>query len=106
MSSSQEPDLMRLYLRHCAVGFALSAIFVGLILYFDIARIGSLIAGSDVGYLALFLLWFFNGTIFGSVQFAISIMLNAEDDDEDDGPPGGMLVPIRVSNNGTKSRRL
>lgn len=96
MSDTEEPDLMRLYLRHCAVGFVLSAIFVALILYYDIARIGSLVAGSDVGYLAVFLLWFFNGTIFGSVQFAISIMLNADDDDEDDDPPGGMLVPVRV----------
>ena len=102
MRPQNEPDLMRLYLRHCAVGFALSAVFVGLILWYNIAGLGSLIAGSDVGWLAVFLLWFFNGTIFGSVQFAIVIMSQA-DDDEDDDDPRGPLIPIRAHAHGKRS---
>lgn len=94
MRPSGEPDLMRLYLRHCAIGFALSAIFVAALLWRDVAGLGSLIAGSDVGPLAVFLLWFFHGTVFGSVQFAIMIMLQSEDDDDDD--HRGPLIPIRV----------
>lgn len=96
MKPANEPDLMRLYLRHCLVGFVLSAVFVALLLWYDIARIGTLVAGSDVGYLAVFLLWFFHGTIFGSVQFAVSIMLNADRDDNDDHRGGGTPVPVRV----------
>ena len=96
MKPENEPDLMRLYLRHCLVGFLLAAVFVGLILWFDVAQIGRLVAGSDVGILAVFLLWFFHGTVFGSVQFAISIMLNAERDDDDDHRGGGDLIPVRV----------
>ncbi len=94
MKPANEPDLMRLYLRHCVVGFVLSAVFVGLILWYDIARIGSLVAGSDVGWLAVFLLWFFNGTVFGSVQFAVNIILNAENENDDRG--GGRPIPVRV----------
>ncbi len=71
---NSEPKLMRLYLAHCAIGFALSAVFVAMLLFFDVAGLGHLIATSDVGLLALFLLWFFNGTVFGSVQFAIVVM--------------------------------
>ena len=73
-----EPRLMPLYLLHCAIGFALSAVFVALLLFFDIAGLQGLIFGADVGPLALFLLWFFNGTVFGSVQFAVMLMLQAE----------------------------
>lgn len=96
MNQKPEPDLMRLYLLHCAIGFVLSAVFVGLILAYDVVGLRGLVMGSDVGWLAVFLLWFFNGTVFGSVQFAIVLMLDADDDD-DDGPRRGELVPVRVA---------
>ena len=101
MRPSHEPNLMRLYLRHCAMGFALSAVFVGLVLWYDVAGLGHLVMASDVGLLAVFLLWFFNGTVFGSVQFAISIML-MQDSDNDDGPRRGLMVPVRLEE---KSKR-
>ena len=102
MRPENEPDLMRLYLRHCAIGFVLSAVFVALILWRDVAGLGSLIAGSDVGYLAVFLLWFFNGTVFGSVQFAIVVMAQTDDDDDDD--QRGPLIPIRVEAGASRGR--
>ena len=96
MRPDNEPNLMQLYLRHCIIGFGLSAVFVALLLWRDVAGLGSLIAGSDIGWLAVFLLWFFHGTIFGGVQFAIMIMLRADDDDDDDDQRGRM-IPIRVT---------
>ncbi len=105
MRPTNEPNLMRLYLCHCAIGFALSAVFVAMLLWRDVAGLGSLIAGSDVGALAVFLLWFFHGTIFGSVQFAIMIMLQSEDSDDDGDDQRGMLIPIRMPVK-TNSRRL
>lgn len=98
MKDQREPNLMRLYLLHCAVGFLLSAIFVGLILWFDVGHLASLIAGSDVGLLAVFLLWFFHGTVFGSVQFAVMVMLKTERDSDDDhhGKAAPMGNPVRV----------
>ncbi len=102
MKPSNEPDLMRLYLKHCAIGFALSSVFVALILWRDVAGLGTLIAGSDVGVLAVFLLWFFHGTIFGGVQFAIMLMLQANDDNDDD-DHRGTLIPIRVTAGGPRN---
>ena len=96
MRPNNEPNLMQLYLRHCIIGFCLSAVFVTLLLWRDVAGLGSLIAGSDIGWLAVFLLWFFHGTIFGGVQFAIMIMLSADDDDDDDDQRGRM-IPIRIT---------
>lgn len=97
MTHDDEPNLMQLYLRHCAVGFLAAAVFVAMLLFYDIARLGTLVAGSDIGWLAVFLLWFFHGTVFGGVQFALSIMLDAQDDDDDDDHHGGRLIPIRVT---------
>jgi len=93
MRPRNEPDLMRLYLRHCAIGFLLSAVFVGLLLWLDVAGLGSLIARSDIGWLAVFLLWYFNGTVFGSVQFAIVVMSQAQADNDDQ---RGTLIPVPV----------
>lgn len=109
MSIKHEPNLMRLYLRHCAVGFALSAVFVGLILWFDVGNLASLILGSDVGLLAVFLLWFFHGTIFGSVQFAVMVMLKTENDDDDRGTPHpvhAVRVPVSAMADRETKRRV
>ena len=101
MHPNKEPHLMWLYLRHCAIGFALSAVFVGLILWYDVVGLGGLIMGSDIGILAAFLLWFFHGTVFGSVQFAIVVMFMA-DNDNDETPRRGLLIPVRIA---TKAKR-
>lgn len=81
------PRLIRLYLRQIGIGFALSAVFVGLLLGFDVAHLRSLMLATQGGFLAAFLLFFFNGLVFAGVQFAITIMRMAEP--EDKGPRGG-----------------
>jgi len=86
---------MRLYLRHCAIGFGLSTAFVFGLLWLDIAGLASLVAGSDVGVLAVFLLWFFHGSLFGAVQFGVMLVLNATDED-DGGSGGGGCRPVPV----------
>jgi hypothetical protein len=68
------PRLVRLYIRHAAIGFGLSAAFVALLLFYDVAGLGGLIAGSDMGWLAILMLWVFNGIVFAGVQFGIAIM--------------------------------
>jgi hypothetical protein len=75
------PALIKLYIRSCLTGFAIAAVFVGLLVYFDIARIGSLVGNSDKGGLALIVLWVLNGIVFAGVQFGIAIMGMAEKDD-------------------------
>ncbi len=83
------PRLIRLYISNVLIGFALAAVFVGLLLWLDIANLRHLFASSDVGWLAVAILWFSNGIIFAGVQFAIAVM-RMKDDDDDDGPGGGL----------------
>ena len=86
------PDLIKLYIKSVAIGFVLSAIFVGLLIGFDVMGLGGLIARSEVGVLAVLMIWFFNGIVFAGVQFAFAIMAMADDDDDE--PRGGH--PARV----------
>ena len=93
------PELVRLYIRSVAVGFGVSAVFTGALVWWDVAGIGHLILGSDIGWLAAALMVVFNGIVFSAVQFAVRIMGMAE---EDEGPKGGhgasepVLVPVPV----------
>jgi TRAP-type C4-dicarboxylate transport system permease small subunit len=97
------PDLVRLYIRSVAVGFAISAAFTAGLVWWDIAGLGHLILGSDIGWIAAAMMVVFNGIVFAAVEFAIRIMAMAE---EDDGPRGGhgarvpvpVAVPVRARN--------
>ena len=72
------PELVRLYIRQVAIGFAISAAFVAMLIGLDVAGLRGLIWRSPDGWLAVFLLFFFNGLVFAGVQFAISVMAMAE----------------------------
>lgn len=84
------PKLIRLYIINVITGFGLAALMVGAILWLDVAHLRHLVTTSDQGLLAFFLLWFFHGIVFAGVQFAIAIMNMAEDD----GPKGGLRLPV------------
>lgn len=79
------PELVRLYIRNVVFGALLSVVFVGLLLWLNIANLRHLILGSDIGYIAVALLFVFNTVVFAGVQFAISVMRMAEENQ----PPGG-----------------
>ncbi|MFP4275744.1 MAG: hypothetical protein ACLFRU_12030 [Paracoccaceae bacterium] len=84
------PRLIRLYIVQTAIGFAVSAAFVAMILWFNVANLWHLVTHDPAGLMAVFLLWLFNGIVFSGVQFGISIMRMA---DSDDTPPGGTRQP-------------
>jgi TRAP-type C4-dicarboxylate transport system permease small subunit len=94
------PDLIRLYIRSTVLGFAISAAFTAGLVWWDVAGLGHLILGSDIGWIAAAMMVVFNGIVFAAVEFAIRIMAMAEDDS---GPKGGhgarepVLVPVLVS---------
>lgn len=85
--------LVRLYLINIALGFALAAVFVAILLWFDVAGLRGLVTGTKGGMIAVFMLVFFNGLVFSGVQFAIRIMMMAEDD----APGGGLRDPQSIA---------
>ena len=98
------PKLVRLYLVNIAIGFGLAAVFVAMILWFNIGNLWHLVTHSDKGWLAVLILWVANGIVFAGVQFAIAVMRMKDDDDDE--PRGGhrgrvrrhqpQPVPVRV----------
>ena len=84
------PKLIRLYIVNVAIGFVIAAIFVGALIAFDIGGLRHLVTGSSDGDLALFLMWFFTGSVVAGVQFGIAVMQMKDDG----GPKGGRKVPI------------
>lgn len=95
------PKLVRLYIQSVAIGFAVAAVFTGLLVWQDVAGIGHLVMGSDIGWIAVSMLVFFNGIVFSAVQFAASVMGMAGNDGPRGGLRGGLrdhsrMIPIRV----------
>ncbi|SHJ40891.1 hypothetical protein SAMN05444000_10885 [Shimia gijangensis] len=96
------PKLVRLYIRQVLTGFGLSAIFVGLLLWMNVANLWHLVNATSGGVVAVVMLFIFNGIVFAGVQFSIVIMRMAGDDrpgggKKDDlpvGPP--RLAPVEA----------
>lgn len=89
------PRLVRLYIRQTIIGFAVSAAFVGLLFWFNVANLWHLVTHAPDGWLAAFLLFMFNGIVFSGVQFGISIMRMADSNDDD--PFGGKRIAERLA---------
>jgi hypothetical protein len=92
------PKLVRLYIVHSAIGFAIAAAFVAGLVWLDVAGLRHLVLETPSGWLAGLMLFVANGIVFAGVQFAIAVMRMA---DPDDGPRGGGrrpvgLVPVRA----------
>lgn len=106
------PKLIRLYIVSIAMGFALAALFVALLLWFDVARLGSLVANSDIGAIAVVLLVVFHGIIFAGVQFGLGVMRAGRDNDTPGGGLGAFTtgdaapvpVPVRAATKGARRR--
>lgn len=106
------PTLVRFYIRHVLIGFAIAAAFVAALLWFNVANLTHLIFTSDIWAVALFMLWFFNGIVFAGVQFGIAVMAMAEKD-PGSGPGGRAAravppvpVPVTVPARAPQRRNL
>ncbi|AHD01476.1 hypothetical protein [Leisingera methylohalidivorans] len=92
------PELVKMYIRNVVIGFGIAAVFVAMLLWFDVMNLWALVSGSDTGLLAVFMLWFMHGIVFAGVQFGWAVMAMAE---KDGGPRRGTPVvkefqPVRV----------
>ncbi len=74
------PHLVRVYIRQVIAGFGLSAAFVALLLYLDVANLWHLVTHVDVGWIAVVMLWVFNGIVFAGVQFALALPSGRDDE--------------------------
>lgn len=72
------PVIVRVYIRSVLIGAALACCFVAVLLALDVAHLRHLILTSDLGWLAVLMMIAFNTIVFGGVQFAISVMGQAE----------------------------
>lgn len=72
------PRLIRLYIDSVLLGFVIGILFMVLLVLFDIAGIGSLVLRTQGGFIAVAMVTVFFGTLFASVQFALSVMRLAE----------------------------
>lgn len=84
------PKLISLYIRQVILGFGLSGVFVALLLYFNVANLWHLVTHTSGGMVAVAMLFMFNGIVFAGVQFAITIMRMAGNDDQG----GGKRQPV------------
>ena len=91
------PKHVRFLAYHAALGFAFALFFVLTLLAFDVGALRSLLLESEQKWTALFVLTFFMGLTFGSVQMGIAIMRIGRDDDDDRGSGGGRRRPEAVA---------
>ncbi|WP_299354145.1 hypothetical protein [uncultured Shimia sp.] len=102
------PNLVRLYILQVLAGFGLSAVFVGLLMWFNVANLWHLVNATQGGMVAVVMLFMFNGIVFAGVQFSITIMRMAQNDTPGGGKKDDLpvmpapMVPVRVE---AKSRR-
>ena len=98
------PKLVKLYIRNVLIGFAVAALFVAMLLWFNVMNLWHLVSTSDVGIMAVVVLWFAHGIVFAGVQFGWAVMAMAgRDDDHRGGTPAVQdLRPALVAAKGGK----
>jgi hypothetical protein len=103
------PELIKLYIRNVIIGFVIAAAFVAMLLWFNVMNLWHLVSTSDVGILAVLILWFSHGVVFAGVQFALAVMSMAQKQDDDRGGTPAVQeflpVPVRVDEPRDRQRR-
>lgn len=102
------PELVRMYIRHVAIGFVLGLLFTSLLLALNIGNLWHLVRATDAGPLAVLMLVVFNTIVFAGVQFAFAVMSMAAKDVPPDGGTPAMvtgLVPAEAAGGGDRSNR-
>ena len=90
------PALVRLYIRHVALGFALGMAFTALILWLNIGNLWHLVRATEGGIIAVLMLVIFNGIVFSGVQFGYAVMRMGKSEK----PGGGRWVRVDGTGSG------
>lgn len=102
------PKHVGFLLRHALIGCTMAVLFVGALLAFDVARLGTLMVESTNGPLAALVLTVALCITFGSVQMGFAVMMLGEDDETGGHRrpvPNLALVPVRVRSREAMLRR-
>lgn len=96
------PLLVRFLVRHAGIGMGVAGLFVALLVAFDVAHLGTLLADSPDGPLAVSVLTFALGLTFGSVQMGFAVMLMSEKEEPTRGGRRSRLTrlvprPVRIT---------
>lgn len=87
------PHLIHVYIRQVIIGYAISAAFVALLLWLNVANLWHLVTHVDVGWVAVLMLWVFNGIVFAGVQFALALPSGQETPGGGARKPSARLLP-------------
>ena len=75
----EKNPLVALYIEQSLIGFGIAALFVALLLWFNIANLWHLVSSTQGGYLGVVVMWVLHGIVFAGVQFGIRVMGMAEE---------------------------
>ncbi len=93
--------LVRLFLVHTLIGYAIATLFVGALVVFNVGGLTTLVVRQHAeGFIVL--LWFFSGLTFASVQMGAAIMSLADAPPPAGGkrarpPKSALLAAVRVA---------
>lgn len=68
------PHIILVLWTQTLLGFAIAALFLAGLLAFDVGGLWRLVSTVPGGFLAAFLFWMLNGSVFAAAQFGIAIM--------------------------------
>lgn len=88
------PDHIRMIVKHAAIGFAISAAFTAMLLWFNVGNLWHLVTHTTEGPIAVAMLVIFGTITFGSVQIGYAIMSMGEENDD---PEGGHRDSLPVA---------
>lgn len=88
------PHLVKLYIRNAALGFVAAAVFVGLIMGLNVGNLWYLVTHVTGGWIAVLMLWLFNGIVFAGVQFALALPKGHGEEADDDGSGAAEAVEL------------
>ncbi len=87
---------VRFLILQVALGFLISATFVGAFLWADPGGAGTRMLTSAEAPWPVLALWLLTGLTFGTVQFGSAITLMAHAEEQSRGPANGLRVPVPV----------
>ena len=73
------PEPVSFFIKHILIGFAVAGLFTAALIYFDFSGLRGMLMKEEMWLVAVLILWFANGSVFGALQVAYAVMAKAED---------------------------